>query len=70
MCNTTAQPVNRETLDNLFDRFYRSDPSRSTQSGGYGIGLSIAKAAAEAHGGTIAASEDGGSLTITVTLPL
>lgn len=69
--NTTAQPVDRETLGDLFDRFYRADPSRSTQSGGYGIGLSIAKAAAEAHGGTIsAASEDGNSLTITVTLPL
>lgn len=69
--NTTAQPVNRETLGDLFDRFYRVDPSRNSQSGGYGIGLSIAKAAAETHGGAIsAASEDGNSLTITVTLPL
>ena len=69
--NTTAEPIEREKLDNLFDRFYRADPSRSSQSGGYGIGLSIAKAAAEAHGGTIAAaSEDGNSLTVTVTLPL
>lgn len=69
--NTTAQPVDREMLGDLFDRFYRADPSRSTQTGGYGIGLSIAKAAAETHGGTISAvSEDGNSLTITVTLPL
>lgn len=69
--NTTAEPIDREKLDNLFDRFYRADPSRSTQPGGYGIGLSIAKAAAETHGGTIsAASEDGNSLTVTVTLPL
>ena len=69
--NTTAQPVDRKTLGDLFDRFYRADPSRSTQSGGYGIGLSIAKAAAEAHRGTIsAASGDGSSLTITVALPL
>lgn len=69
--NTTAESIDREKLDDLFDRFYRADPSRSTQPGGYGIGLSIAKAAEEAHGGTIsAASRDGNSLTITVTLPL
>lgn len=69
--NTTAGPIDRERLGDLFDRFYRADPSRSTQSGGYGIGLSIAKAVAEAHRGTIAAaSEDGNSLTVTVMLPL
>ena len=71
MAKEAAELIEREKLDNLFDRFYRADPSRSSQSGGYGIGLSIAKAAAEAHGGTIAAaSEDGNSLTVTVTLPL
>jgi len=40
-------------LNRLFDRFYRTDPARSRQFGGFGIGLSVAKAITEAHGGTI-----------------
>ena len=55
--------------ERLFDRFYRPDTSRSTASGGTGVGLAIAKAAAEAHGGTITAScPSGKTMTITVVL--
>ena len=42
--------------DRLFERFYRPDASRSRDTGGSGIGLSIAKAAAEAHKGRISVS--------------
>jgi signal transduction histidine kinase len=53
----------------LFDRFYRGDASRSSETGGYGIGLSLAQSIVTAHGGKIGAgSEDGSSLTITVQL--
>lgn len=69
--NTTRQQMDKQTLEHLFDRFYRTDQSRSTQTGGYGLGLSIAKSVAAAHRGKIRAeSPDGSSLTISVTLPL
>ena len=68
VCNSCAA-LEPDSLGRLFDRFYRPDASRSQQSGGTGIGLSIAKATAEAHGGKIwAESPDGRSLCITVTL--
>lgn len=70
--NTASYPLGRETVRNLFDRFYRADASRSADSGagGYGIGLSIARAIVTAHRGRISASaEDGNRLRITVTLP-
>ncbi len=53
----------------LFDRFYRPDSSRSTQTGGYGVGLAIAKAVAEAHGGEISAvCPSGKSMTMKVKI--
>ncbi len=68
--NTTAQPVERDKLSHLFDRFYRSDQSRNSQTGGYGLGLSIAKSIVLAHRGKIRAeSPDGTSLSVIVTLP-
>lgn len=51
--NAVQQPMSDETLRHLFDRFYRADASRSRESGGYGIGLSVARAIAEKHGGSI-----------------
>ena len=51
--NAAGQPMSDETLRHLFDRFYRADASRSRESGGYGIGLSVARAIVEKHGGTI-----------------
>ena len=57
-------------LPHLFDRFYRADPSRNSQTGGHGIGLSVAKAIVTAHNGKIqAATDDGHSLQITATFP-
>jgi signal transduction histidine kinase len=57
-------------LERLFERFYRADKSRSRKTGGFGLGLSIVKSVAAAHGGTVqlAGLAEGG-LEVTVTLP-
>lgn len=71
ICNTVSEPVLAEDLDKLFDRFYRTDPSRSSETGGYGIGLSVARAIVLAHGGKIQASmQDGQTLRMSVQLPV
>ncbi|HET7827236.1 MAG TPA: sensor histidine kinase, partial [Candidatus Saccharimonadales bacterium] len=46
--------ISAQELPKIFDRFYRTDPSRTKQhNGGYGLGLAIAKKISEAHGGHI-----------------
>ena len=68
--NTTVYPVDKESLEHLFDRVYRADQSRNTQTGGYGLGLSIAKSIVSAHRGKIRAeSPVPDLLTIVVSLP-
>ncbi|MCD8249961.1 MAG: HAMP domain-containing histidine kinase [Lachnospiraceae bacterium] len=67
----TSESVSEEQIAHLFDRFYRTDSSRNSRTGGYGLGLSIAAAIVRVHKGRIQAStEDGQSLTIMVTLPM
>lgn len=57
-------------LKRLFDRFYRADISRNSQTGGSGVGLSVAQAIVEAHGGSIRAQAlDARTICFTVTLP-
>lgn len=67
----TAQGITKELLENLFDRFYRGDVSRDSSQGGYGIGLSIARAVVQAHRGKISAAAKGeDKLLIAVLLPM
>ena len=59
-----------EDIKHIFDRFYRADKSRSSKSGGFGIGLSAAKAVADSHRGKISASQDeNGVFRVTAVFP-
>lgn len=54
-----------DDLNHLFERFYRADSSRARETGGYGIGLSIAKAIVQAHKGKIFARKQDGGICFT-----
>ena len=69
--NETENELTNEQLSHVFERFYRMDSSRNSQTGGHGIGLSMASAIVNAHGGHISAGTSGGhDFIVTVTLPL
>ena len=51
----SAKGLSKENAEHLFDRFYRVDNSRNSETGGHGIGLSMAKAIVNAHNGKITA---------------
>lgn len=55
----TGEGVELQHLEHLFDRFYRTDPSRTRETGGSGLGLAIVKAIVEAHGGEVTATSAG-----------
>jgi len=67
-----GQGIPAEHLTHVFDRFYRVDTARDRAHGGSGVGLAIAKAISEAHGGTIGAGSDGPGrgAVFTVALPV
>jgi signal transduction histidine kinase len=67
----TGEGIAARHLPQVFDRFYRADPARSRTTGGSGIGLTIARALARAHGGDLTADSagTGHGATFTLTLP-
>jgi signal transduction histidine kinase len=67
----TGDGLSDEAVRNVFERFYRTDASRNRASGGSGLGLSISRALAELHGGSLTAvSRPGGGAEFRLTLPL
>lgn len=64
-----GQTIPEEMLEKIFDKFYRADASRSSRTGGAGLGLAIAKQIVDLHGGDICAESEEGKTRFIVTLP-
>ena len=67
VANECREPIAGD-VDRLFDRFYRPDASRTAATGGFGIGLSIARSICEAHRGTIRAEMSGETIAFIAEL--
>lgn len=65
-----GEPIPAEKLSSLFDKFYRLDEARISDTGGTGLGLAIAKEIVLLHGGTIEADSENGTITFSVILPV
>ena len=67
--SNSTNGVDKGSLDRWFDRFYRTDLSRNSDTGGSGIGLSVVKAIVNAHGGSVhASSEDGSTVEFVISI--
>jgi len=68
---TNSGPViDEEDLPYIFERFFRTDRSRSRQAGGFGLGLAITKELIEAQGGMVGARSNHNRTTIWIALPI
>ncbi|MEG2153311.1 MAG: HAMP domain-containing sensor histidine kinase [Clostridia bacterium] len=65
-----GKTIPAEKLSRIFERFYRLDESRSTDAGGAGLGLAIAKEIVLLHHGDITAKSENGITTFTVSIPM
>ena len=64
-----GKTIPKQKLDMIFEKFYRLDDARSTNTGGAGLGLAIAKEIVVAHGGTISVTSANQVTTFTIELP-
>ena len=68
-CRNQGRPIPQEQLERIFEKFYRLDSSRSSKTGGAGLGLAIARQIIELHHGSIAAQSSEAYTQFMVTLP-
>lgn len=68
-CKNRGRTISQEKLAHIFEQFYRLDSSRSTATGGAGLGLAIAREIVELHRGRIMAESEDETITFTVFLP-
>ena len=61
--------IDEDKLETIFEKFFRLDGARQSNTGGAGLGLAIAKEIVELHGGSITAESDREITTFRVTLP-
>ena len=66
--SNSGEMIPQEALPKIFERFYRVDPSRTRETGGYGLGLCVAKSIALLHNGEISARSENGINVFTVIL--
>ncbi len=64
-----GREISPEHLKTVFEKFYREDTARSSDSGGTGLGLAITREIVTAHGGTITAASESGKTVFTIVLP-
>lgn len=64
-----GKTIPKQKLDSIFEKFFRLDEARATNTGGAGLGLAIAKEIVALHNGTISASSENGITVFLVTLP-
>ena len=65
-----GKTIPKQKLDSIFEKFFRLDEARRTNTGGAGLGLAIAKEIVTLHGGKISAVSENEETTFCVSLPL
>lgn len=66
----SGKTIPREKLSTIFEKFYRLDEARTSNTGGAGLGLAIAKEIVNLHGGIITANSEGETVSFVIRLPL
>jgi signal transduction histidine kinase len=68
--NNSGEKIPTEEIEKIFDRFYRSDKSRTRKTGGVGLGLSVVKSIINLHQGTVhVESTEDFQTTVSIVLP-
>ena len=70
ICFENEGTIPPEALNRIFEKFYRADQSRQSDTGGFGLGLAIAKDIVELHGGNIFVECTNNRILFTVVLPI